>query len=276
MGTTIIFDSVPFERATEAIGIYGVTGALSNALSPFLGEMLLTAGFTHYTLFFISTVFASASLIATIGLAADTAAVKDYVGTSESKNTLFNSRMLALMAISLIFGGMFGVMVTYLPNYVRSVSGYRYSTFFISYIAALVTIRFGFLGRINQIDKTRVIMFVFAAGALSHLLLHFLISWTMLVAVGVLYGIMHGFLYPTLNTAAIALAPCEKSAAANALYTAVFNSGIMIFTIATGFLIDATGAYLSAFYLCGFTGLTAVVITIFFSKRGMLEPFKSQ
>ncbi|HPG52740.1 MAG TPA: MFS transporter, partial [Spirochaetota bacterium] len=39
LGTTIVFDIVPLENAAEAIGIYGITGSLSNAISPFVGEM---------------------------------------------------------------------------------------------------------------------------------------------------------------------------------------------------------------------------------------------
>ncbi len=44
LGTTIVFESVPRERATEAIGIYGVTAAITNAASPFIGELLLAGG----------------------------------------------------------------------------------------------------------------------------------------------------------------------------------------------------------------------------------------
>ena len=54
LGTSIIFEIVPMKEAAEAIGIYGVTGALSNAISPFFGEMLLSRGYPHQVIFTLS------------------------------------------------------------------------------------------------------------------------------------------------------------------------------------------------------------------------------
>ncbi len=55
-GTNIVFDIVPLEDAVEAIGIYGVTGAITNAISPYIGELLISKGYPFYYIFIISAI----------------------------------------------------------------------------------------------------------------------------------------------------------------------------------------------------------------------------
>ena len=71
MGSTIIFESVTARDATEAIGVYGITGAITNAVSPAVGEFLLSRGLPHQGLFLLSCGFHAAVAYAYVFHAAD-------------------------------------------------------------------------------------------------------------------------------------------------------------------------------------------------------------
>ncbi len=269
LGTTIIFDIVPIEDAAEAIGIYGVTGAITNAISPFVGEMLLSRGYPHYLLFAVSSALIFLSICITFIMPhpeshADSIKLKPGGGLS-----LFLSgpKYILLAVISIIFGGGFGVIVTYLPNFIRTTTDYKYSYFFILYIGVLIIIRFTFMRIVNSLNRVSLIVAIFAVGILMNLSLNFLHSVIVLLAAGVLYGITHGVLYPLLNATFVGLVKQEDRDRANAHYTACFNAGMMIFALSLGFLIDYFNSYLVAFNVCAVSGAAAIILIFFITHR---------
>jgi predicted MFS family arabinose efflux permease len=264
MGTSIIFDIVPMEDAAEAIGIYGVTGALSNALSPFFGELLLSRGHSHYLIFALSVLLVSLSLAITFlmprgdrpGPAADEQARRG------SLRLLSDPRYLLMTLATIIFGGGFGVIVTYLPNFIRTTTSYKFSSFFIIYICVLIIIRFTFIRIVGRFSRNNLLMAVFALGALMNLFMNFLDTFVMLIIVSIMYGITHGILYPVLNTTVVRLVHLHDRGKANALFTASFNGGMMIFALLLGFLIDRCGTYLAAFDVCAAMFVVAIALLL--------------
>lgn len=252
MGTSIIFDIVPMEDAAEAIGIYGITGAISNACSPFVGEMLLARGYSHYLIFALSILLVSMSLGLTFIMPRGErpGPAPDEPVRRGSLRLLADPRYLLMTLVSVIFGGGFGVIITYLPNFIRTTTNFRFSYFFIIYICVLIIIRFTFIKIVTRFRRSSLLMAVFAIGALMNLLMNFLDTLTMLMITSVLYGITHGILYPVLNTTVVSLVHMHDRGKANALFTASFNGGMMAFALALGFLIDFTGTYLAAFDVC--------------------------
>lgn len=269
IGTTIVFDIVPIEDATEAIGIYGITGALSNALSPFVGELLLSRGFSFQFIFLLSVVMVLISLFITFIMPRPSRPDADPV-TLAGNGTLFllkKPKYLLVSLATIIFGGGFGVIITYLPNFIRTTTEYQFSYFFLIYIGVLIVIRFTFIRIINRIHKKYLLMTVFAAGSLMFILMNYLDSLTMLFMVSVLYGFTHGILYPVLNTVTVGLVERHERGMANALFTACFTGGMMIFALSLGFLIDHTGTYLAAFNICSAAFATAIILIWIISAR---------
>ncbi|MCU0822442.1 MAG: MFS transporter [Spirochaetes bacterium] len=269
LGTTIIFDIVPIEDAAEAIGVYGITGAITNAISPFIGEMLLSRGYSHYLLFAISSLL----IILSIGITfivprpeKHRHSMKLEFGGGLSL-LLSGPKYILLAVITIIFGGGFGVIVTYLPNFVRTTTNYKYSYFFILYICVLIIIRFTFMKMVNSLNRVSLIMAVFTVGILMNASLNFLYSAGVLVLAGVLYGITHGVLYPLLNATMVGLVNQEDRDRANAQYTACFNFGMMIFAFSLGFLVDYCSSYLAAFNACAVSGLAAILMIYFITNR---------
>ncbi len=252
LGTTIVFDIVPLEDAAEAIGLYGITGALSNALSPFVGEMLLARGHSHQLIFILSVVLVGMSMAITFLLPRGDLRDPDACepATRGSLHLLSDRKFLLMSLAGLIFGGGFGVIITYLPNFIRTTTDFKFSIFFMTYIAVLIIIRFTFMRIVNRFNRVVIIMIAFAVGALMNLCLNFLYSMAVLIAVSIMYGITHGILYPVLNATMVGLVDTCDRGKANALFTATFNGGMMAFALGLGFLIDHTGTYRSAFNFC--------------------------
>jgi MFS family permease len=273
LGTSIIFEIVPMKEAAEAIGIYGVTGALSNAISPFVGELLLSHGYPHQVIFSLSVVLIMLSLAITFIMPrpgmGDNA---DEMPTSRgSLHLLAKPKFVFMALVSTIFGGGFGIIVTYLPNFIRTTTPFNFSYFFLIYIAVLIIIRFTFIKQVSRINRGTLIMAVFVVGALMNAFLSFLDSMIMLVIVSVMYGITHGILYPVLNTVLVSIVEARDRSKANALFTACFNGGMMIFAFALGFLIDYTKSYLAAFDVCAVMFLTAVILVVMALRHGGLD-----
>lgn len=264
MGTSIIFDIVPIEDAAEAIGIYGITGALSNALSPFIGEMLLARGHSHSLIFALSVLLVSTSLAVTFMMSPGErpGPAPDEPAPSGSLRLLSEPRYLLMTLASIIFGGSFGVIITYLPNFIRTTTSFRFSYFFIIYICVLIIIRFTFLKIVTRINRNNLLIAVFANGALMYLLFNSLNSLPILIITSIMYGITHGILFPVLNTTVVSLVHMHDRGRANALFIASFNGGMMSFAFALGFLIDHCHTYLVAFNVCAAMFLLAIGLTI--------------
>ena len=269
LGTTIIFDIVPIEDAAEAIGIYGVTGAITNAISPFIGEMLLSRGYSHYLLFVISAVLIFLSVCITFIMPRPLIHSHSLKLDTGGGLSLFLSgpKYVLLSLISIIFGGGFGVIITYLPNFIRTTTDFKFSYFFILYILVLVIIRFTFMRIVNSLNRVSLIMTVFAVGIIMNVSLNFLHSVIILMIAGILYGITHGVLYPLLNATMVGLVNRDDRDRANAHYTACFNFGMMIFAFSLGFLIDYFNSYLAAFNVCAASGAAAIFLIYFVTRH---------
>lgn len=273
LGTSIIFEIVPMKEAAEAIGIYGVTGALSNAISPFFGELLLSWGYPHQVIFALSVIMVVLSLAITFIMPrAELDGQTDQLPTSRgSLHLLTKPTFIFMFLVSMIFGGGFGVIVTYLPNFIRTTTPFKFSYFFLIYIAVLILIRFTFIKQVGRISRSTLVMAVFVVGALMNVLLNFLDSMVMLVIVSIMYGITHGILYPVLNTIQVSIVDAQDRSKANALFTASFNGGMMVFALTLGFLIDYRGSYLAAFDMCAVMFIAAIFLVVLALRHGSLD-----
>jgi MFS family permease len=164
------------------------------------------------------------------------------------------------MMATFIFGGGFGIIITFLPNFIRTDTVLNYSWFFVTYTAVLIGMRLFFMKRIAAAQTNLLVAAAFFAGAVMNMLLNFPGTVAWLVIVGILYGITHGLLYPVLNAHVVNLAPQQERGRANALFSAVFNGGMMVFACGLGFVIDYYGNYLAAFNVCAVASMAAAVM----------------
>ncbi len=273
MGSTIIFESVPPEDATEAIGLYGITGAITNAVSPAVGEFLLSRGCSHQVLFVLSCALITASIALTFRMPqVPQANVHDGKHSSSLAGFFRQPGFTAYIIATFVFGGTFGVIVTFLPNFIRTATALNFSWFFVTYTAVLISIRLFFMKSIVAAPTGWLVAGVFLVGAVMNVALNSAGSLLWLVGVGILYGITHGVLYPVLNATVVNLGPQQERGSANALFTVAFNGGMMAFACGLGWVIDHSGTYLTAFNACAAAMLAAgVMIALHAGKSGILQ-----
>ena len=253
LGTTIVFECVPTERATEAIGLYGVTGAITNAVSPAIGELLLSRGVHHRVIFLLSVVLIALSLALTFYMARLHPALRmENEKNLDGTLRLFRDRRYSIFAAaSFLFGGGFGVIITFFPNFVRSTTNLTFSVFFLLYIAVLILIRFTALRTIEHAEKRLLLVSVFLVGAVMNFFMNIMDTLAVMVLVSVMYGVTHGVLYPVLNAHLVNIVAPGDRGKSNAVFTALFNGGMMAFSFGLGYLIDYLDSYHAAFNVAG-------------------------
>ncbi len=248
LGTTVIFEVVPEEHAAEAIGIYGITGAASNAISPAVGELLLRNGMHHQWLFVIAASLAALALALALSMPRGARTGGDGVDRVKGIGALYRDPAYRVYSfVTLVFGGGFGVILTYLPNFVLTAKDLSYSYFFVVYIAVLVVIRFTFIRVVRGKETSTLVVVMLALGAVMNACFNLPLGMPVLTLTGLMYGLVHGFLYPVLNAHMVGIVPPAERGKSNALFTATFNGGMMLFAFALGFLIDTAGSYRPAF-----------------------------
>jgi MFS family permease len=69
-------------------------------------------------------------------------------------------------------------------------------------------------------------------------------------------------LYPVLNAHLVGIVAQEDRGRSNALFTATFNGGMLVFAFGLGFLIDLWASYRVAFNACAAAFVIAAVLVV--------------
>lgn len=264
--TTMIFETVPSHRAASAIGIFGITGAMSGAISPLAAETLLNYGYTFDAIFILSALSISAALGLSFFIKIDPPDKKPESDPAAAGiiSLIKIKRVIPIAAVTFIFGGGFGIIITFFPNFILTTTELAFSSFFLSYITTLILVRVVLVDTFAPGGKKELIVTAFATGSAMFFIFYFLDNLTVLLLAGAMYGIAHGILYPVLNTYMVEAAGFENRERSNSLYIAMFNAGMMAFSASLGFAVDAAGSYMPAFFTAGGIFILAIIVTSVF------------
>lgn len=205
---TLVAEIVPSSRRGEAVGLFGISGLMTIALSPALGELVIHhAGFSA---FFFVAAGAAASCFLT-GLAFRNLPSTPREAVSSGPFFLMPSvRILPPMLLTLVFGLVSGAVFVFLPTYATQAGLSRIGGFYIAYSVAAIGIRLT-CGRLSdQWGRRRVILpalWLMGCGTLG---LVWFVSPIGLLLVGTLTGMAHGLLFPALSAYTIDLADSEE------------------------------------------------------------------
>ncbi len=231
-------DIVPASRRIEGIGLFGVSGMLPMALGGALGDAIL-AHASYQALF---TTAAGASVVATllsIPLSEPPRAEGERPrGLSAA---LFDRSLTALWFGGLCFATAIGSYFSFLKTFVLERDVGQVGSFFAAYSLIAVAIRVLF-GRVpERVGPKRVL-----SGALISLLAGLLLlstasaAWQLIVA-GLLCGLGHGWAFPILLGLVIERARPTERGAALAIYTALFDAGVLLGGPLFGAVIESLG-----------------------------------
>jgi MFS family permease len=245
---TWVADRSPSHRVGELQGIFGVSGLVGSAVGPMVSEYTYRAfGFVPMFWSLLGTGLVCFVLIC---LLPETHAKSSSPGSAqETKLQLSDHR--AMLCVTVPFGWFVGTLITFIAPYLESVKLPKVGLYFAAFAVASVAVRV-FAGTL--IDTTEPGRLVRMSGGLlvlsasSIALLQAYPSTLLLITAAVLNGFGHGFLFPGLSSLTVKRTTTRQRGAGLALFTGVFDLGILAGALCSGYIAQAAG-YSTAFFV---------------------------
>lgn len=244
---TLLADLAPPSRRAEAVGIFGVSGLLTIALAPALGEAVLTAwGFRAFFAVTLLLILAALAVCLAMEIPVPPAVAKGG-GTLGAG---FWWTYIPVLTAAFQFGLANSIVFFFLPPFARQAGLPRVAPFYLLYSMMAVAVRF-LGGRIaDRFGRRQVILPSLVALSVGVLLFSLLRSTAVLLVIAVINGTAHGFVYPA--TSALAFDRAPQGARGKAL--AAFNTAVLVGSttggVGFGWLVELTG-YRPAFAAVG-------------------------
>jgi MFS family permease len=269
-----VIDLIEPERRGMALGIYGVSGFLSTALAPLVGEWLVRRwGFN--ALFALSglVVLVAGALVWRVRETQRTQVrhVRGYQMARDLVGDFFRRHM----AIAFFFGLGTGTLYAFLPTFAEDLGVRTVALFYTGYALAAIAVRVVGGRMIDTAGRRAVIvpsMFVLAVAAAllaatGHAVTRFgLPALPAIVVTGLLSGGAHGFLYPALAALVADDAPPARRGAVIGMFSALFLAGQAAGAFAFGGLAHALG------YEPMWLALTAALLVGLLVSMGLERP----
>ncbi len=187
----------PLSRRAEALGWFGISTILTHAISPIIGEEIVTRwGFT--TMFGV----AGAVAVAALALACLIPKPPELPVTTTVRGhdpELARRAVISASLAMLCYGFGFGAVQTFVPVLMERFSIGRVGVFFSVWSMAAVAVRV-FLGKTSdRYGRRTVLLPAMAMMSLSVLVLAFSRSLGGILTAAVIFGLAQGLLYPTMN-----------------------------------------------------------------------------
>ena len=225
---------VPLARRNEGVAMFGVAGMLPNGLAPPLGEFLI--GRFGFAAFFASAAsFSLASLTlsyflidvreAAIDRGSSVAPTRRQV---RSLRLALRPELRAILGATLCFGFGIAALFTFLAPYAEATGRGPVGPFFLGYALAAIMTRIVGARLPDRIGPRRVVMPAFLAYGVGLALVTSSSVPGALIAVGLICGAGHGYIFPILSVLVVARTPASARGKAMGLYTAMVDLGTMV------------------------------------------------
>ena len=247
---TMVVDLVPPERRGWALGIFGISGLLSTALSPLAGEFVIRhLGFPAF--FAMTTLFALAALALTVGVRESGGAMAVRLRGVQVIREGLGDVLRLHMALAFFFGLGTGTIFTFLPTFGELLGVTSLALFYTAYALAAMLVRAVGGGLSDTLGRRAVIvpsMFVqaIATGILAALGILIAPQATIpvlpfLFLAGLLAGGAHGFLYPALAALLMDETAEERRGSVVGIFSSVFLAGNAFGSMVFGYVIHGFG-----------------------------------
>lgn len=236
---TLVADMVPASRRGEAVGLFGISGLITIALSPALGEQLIhVAGFP--TFFKAAAAAATAALLASLAFHVPRGG--HIASPAASLSSLVPSvRILPPILLALVFGLVLGTVFVFLPTYAKQVGIERIGVFYMAYSTGAVGIRLT-CGKLSDLwGRRRVILPSLLLMAFGCFGLVWLAAPVVLMIVGALTGMAHGLLHPALSASVIDLSGSEERGRALSAFSTAILLGSALGSFVFGVMAEWLG-----------------------------------
>ena len=246
---------------------FGIAGILANSLGPTLGELLLSLQpdpndpDAYFWVFLMATAFQLTSLVFFLSTR-DVKPETQKAGSGGGLLPLLRKPESALtLFVALSFGGIFGVLMSFSKNYVSSLDLPFVSVLLWSYTAGAIFSRVFIQVISKRVPHSQMASLGLTGLGCSFLLLGMAESYLLLGAMGFLYGLSHGILYPTLYVQFVNFQRAGEMGRAATLFQGSFSVGWGLLPMLGGSVIRLAG-FPTLFSLLGALAGLGIVINL--------------
>ncbi|MFQ5881500.1 MAG: MFS transporter [Candidatus Methylomirabilales bacterium] len=256
---TLIAEIAPERNRAEAVGIFGISGLVSIAAAPALGELLIQA--YGYRIFFLTASLFSLGCLLVVGALKPPEIPPE---ASDGWGEITNSSVHLPLLISVIFGASVGTLFAFVPPFAKEAGVERIGAFYLAYAGSAIGIRV--LGRrwADAWGRWQVVIPALLLKAVGILLLLWPGPLRALFLVGGFTGGAHGLLYPTLTALLVDQVQSGRRGRVLGLFSGAVLLGSSLGAIAMGLIAEQVG-YQGTF---GLTGVLPLVGILLISRSG--------
>lgn len=253
---TLIAENSLEENQTQALGFFGIFAIVNHALAPTISIEIIN--FFSYDYFFISSSIASIiAFFIALSINVKNSIVDERKNGQNFTQLLKNKKLKIVCFIMFLVGGSFLTCLNFAAVFTKSINVLPITIFFLSYtvIALIMRIFFGWLpDKYGQVTfcKPALILYGLSIGILG-----LSINYISVMSAGILFGISHALVYPSIYTLALRFTDISNKSKAFSICSVSFTFGGMIFSIIYG-LIAETYSFKVMFLSC------SIIVTLGF------------
>ena len=253
-------DRVPARRRTEGLALFGVSGMLPISLGGWIGDGLLPRrGFE--ALFALATALALASFALSFRMPEARRPVFTPGAATGARAALRQRDLRPLWLLGTVFSVALTAFFVFIKRYVDETGIGSVGLFFGAYTGAALALRL-FLGWLpDRVGPKRVLAPALLALCVGFAVMAAAGSERSLVAAGLLCGFGHGFTFPILFGLVVTRTPDENRGTTLALFTALFDLGVLVGGPLFGLVIERLG--FSAMFASAGAGLALGTLAFF-------------
>lgn len=251
---TIAADVAPASRRTEGIAWFGISGLIPMALSGLLGDLILKHA-DYAELFIACALVAGLGGLCTWGLTDSRPAVAEGEAVERSFfDAVMQPRLRPLWVMGFAFALAIASYFTFLKTFIEHTGVGSMGLFYSVYSVAAVLLRLA-LGWVPDRIGPRLtlapsmIAVIVGLGTLATAT-----SDLGIAVAGLLCGTGHAFVFPILSSLVVSRAEAHERGAALAMFTALFDFGLLVGSPFLGAILEATD-YTTMFGTAGLIGV---------------------
>jgi MFS family permease len=238
---TFAADHVPRRRLTQGLALFGVSGMLPMSLGGVFGDVILTRA-DYDALFITALGFAVVALLLSLPLYDKPRSTTSPEEPPRGFTAALAQRdLVSIWWITTIFSVALAAVFIFVKTFVMTTGAGTVGGFFTAYTLTAIFFRV-FLGWLpDRVGPKRVLFPALATLALGFFFLAGAESGREVLVAGMLCGAGHGYTFPILFGLTVMRARAAERGSAMAIYTALFDVGILLGGPLLGIIIEADG-----------------------------------
>ncbi len=262
---TYAADIIPASRRTEGIALFGISGMLPISLGGVLGDAILARG-DFSDLFLASIGLALLSFLISLLLRERRPAFQSETAPRGFAATAVQRNLLPLWFIGTVFATAITGVFIFLKTWVMETGIGSVGLFFTAYSVSAVLLRLVFGWVPDRFGSKRVLFPSLGLVAIGLALLPRSVDSAGLALAGALCGLGHGFTFPILIGIVVTRARDSERGAAMAVFTALFDAGVLLGGPVLGAVIRVFG-YTAMFSTAGAALVLGTLIFAFWDRH---------